>query len=162
MVEVVSFHYLLTLSLYICKSKSNSCNWEGNIVFLDEGIECWKVFCRCQICKRKDPGCQNTFSYRCFAHSCDCWDYRIYKRKHYEDLNTNTVNSLYSGHCRDLELVSSIARVRNSGSLYQSNACNLFLPVLRIIGVSVIAGCPQGESWLYHPPCEQRPLHFST
>ena len=39
-----------------------------------------------------------------------------------------TVNSLYSGHCRDLELVSSLARVRNSGSLFQSNVCILFLP----------------------------------
>jgi len=63
---------------------------------------------------------------------------------------TNTVNSLYCGHCGDLELVSSLARVRNSGSLFQSNVCNLFLPgnlaAVRIIGVSVIAGCPQGES----------------
>ena len=32
-----------------------------------------------------------------------------------------TVNSFYSGHCRDLELVSSLARVCNSGSLFQSN-----------------------------------------
>ena len=40
----------------------------------------------------------------------------------------NTVNSLYSGHCRDLKLVSSLARVRNSGSLFQSNVCNLFFP----------------------------------
>ena len=31
----------------------------------------------------------------------------------------STVNSLYSGHCRDLKLVSSVARVRNSGSLFQ-------------------------------------------
>ena len=30
------------------------------------------------------------------------------------------VTSLYSGHCRDLELVSLLARVRNSGSLCQS------------------------------------------
>ena len=37
----------------------------------------------------------------------------------------STVNSLYSGYCRDLKLVSS---------------------AVRIIGVSVIAGCPQGES----------------
>ena len=28
----------------------------------------------------------------------------------------------------DLELVSSLARVHNSGSLFQSNVCNLFLP----------------------------------
>ena len=35
----------------------------------------------------------------------------------------NTVSSLYSGHCGDLELVSSLARVRKSGSLFQSNVC---------------------------------------
>ena len=40
----------------------------------------------------------------------------------------NTVNSRYSGHCKDLELVSSFARVRNSGSVFQSNVCSLFLP----------------------------------
>ena len=39
----------------------------------------------------------------------------------------NTVNSLYSGHCRDLELVSSLARVCKSGSLFQSNISNIFL-----------------------------------
>ena len=38
----------------------------------------------------------------------------------------NTVNSLYSGHCRDLKLVSSLARVRNSESLFQSILCNFF------------------------------------
>ena len=43
-------------------------------------------------------------------------------------LKWTTVNSLYSGYYRDLELVSSLARVRNSGSLFQSNVCNLFLP----------------------------------
>ena len=31
------------------------------------------------------------------------------------------VNSLNSGSCRDLELVSSLMRVRNSRSLFQSN-----------------------------------------
>ena len=36
-----------------------------------------------------------------------------------------TVNSLYSGHYRDLEVVSSFARVRNSGKSFQSNICNL-------------------------------------
>ena len=35
--------------------------------------------------------------------------------------------ALYSGHCRDLKLVSSLATVRNSGSLLKSNFCNLFL-----------------------------------
>ena len=39
-----------------------------------------------------------------------------------------TVHFLHSGHCMDLELVSSLVRVRNSGSLYQSNVCKLFLP----------------------------------
>ena len=58
-----------------------------------------------------------------------------------------TVNSLYSGHGRDLKLVSSVARVRNSGSLFQSNFCNSFL--LGIYLLSVLSGCPQGKSWLY-------------
>ena len=40
--------------------------------------------------------------------------------------NTSTVNSLYCGHPRDHELVSLIARARNSGKLFQSNACNSF------------------------------------
>ena len=40
----------------------------------------------------------------------------------------NTVNSLYSGQFRVLKLVSSVARVRNSGSLFQSNVCNFFCP----------------------------------
>ena len=41
-----------------------------------------------------------------------------------------TVNSLHSENCRDLELMSSLTRVRNSGSLFQSiNVCNSFLPV---------------------------------
>ena len=40
-----------------------------------------------------------------------------------------TVNSRYSRHCRDLESVSLLVRVRNSGSLFQSNVNNyLFLP----------------------------------
>ena len=38
----------------------------------------------------------------------------------------NTVNSLYGGQCRDLELVSLLARVRNSESLFQSILCNFF------------------------------------
>ena len=38
----------------------------------------------------------------------------------------STVNSLYSGHCRDLELLSSLARVRYGGNLFQSNICNLW------------------------------------
>ena len=46
----------------------------------------------------------------------------------------------YRAHCRDLKLVSSFARVRNSGSLFKSNVYNLFLPgnlaAVRIIGVS--------------------------
>ena len=41
-----------------------------------------------------------------------------------------------------------IARVHNSGNLFQSNACYLFLPGVRIIGVSVVARCPQGEKIL--------------
>ena len=37
-------------------------------------------------------------------------------------------SALYSGYCSDLELVSSLGRVRNIKSLFQSNVCNLFLP----------------------------------
>ena len=44
-----------------------------------------------------------------------------------ENPGTPSVNSLYSEHCRDLELVSSLARILNSRSLFQSNVCKLFL-----------------------------------
>ena len=44
-----------------------------------------------------------------------------------------TVNSLYSGHCRHLELVSSLVRVRNRRSLFQSNFCSLFLPGISLL-----------------------------
>ena len=54
--------------------------------------------------------------------------------------NETTVNSLCSGHRRDLKLVSSVARVRNSGSLFQSNVCNLFLPGIYLL--SVLSRCP--------------------
>ena len=64
--------------------------------------------------------------------SFSCWN---------KKLSHNTVNFLYSGHCRDLELVSSLARlIRNSESLCQTNVCNIFfagdLAAVRIIGVS--------------------------
>ena len=38
----------------------------------------------------------------------------------------STVTSLYSGHRRDFELVSSLARAHSSESLFQSNVCNIF------------------------------------
>ena len=57
-----------------------------------------------------------------------------------EAIKVTKVNSLYSGHCRDLKLVSFVARVRNSGSLFQSNVCNLFLPGIYLL--SVLSGCP--------------------
>ena len=64
----------------------------------------------------------------------------------------NIVNFFYSAHCRNLELVSSLARVCNNGSFFQSNICNVFLAwdlaAVHIVKVSVIAGCLQGESWL--------------
>ena len=53
------------------------------------------------------------------------------------------VNSLYFRRCGDLELVPSLARVRNSGNVFQSNICNLFLAwdvaAVRIIRVRFIA-----------------------
>ena len=47
--------------------------------------------------------------------------------------------------------MSSLARVRNSESLFKSNICNLFFWAAsgHNSGVSVIAGFPQGESSLY-------------
>ena len=53
--------------------------------------------------------------------------------------------------CRYLKLASSLARVRNSGSSFQSHICNLFLAqdLAAIHIVAVIARCLQGESWLY-------------
>ena len=49
--------------------------------------------------------------------------------------------------------MSSLARVRKSGTLFQSNFCNLFfaldLDAVRIIEMSVTTGSPQGESLLY-------------
>ena len=58
---------------------------------------------------------------------------------------------LTCGHPQDHELVSLIARVRNTGNLFQSNVCNLLifvwdLAAFRIIGVSVIVRYLQGES----------------
>ena len=47
----------------------------------------------------------------------------------------NAVNSLYCS-----EVMSSLARVRNSGSLFQSNVCNLFLPGISLL--SVLSRCP--------------------
>ena len=44
------------------------------------------------------------------------------------------------GHPRDRELVSFIARVRNSGNLFQSNVCNLFLLGIELL--FVLSGCP--------------------
>jgi len=47
---------------------------------------------------------------------------------------------------------SVIARVHNSGSLFQSNVYNIFigdLAAVRIKVVSIMARCPQGESRLY-------------
>ena len=61
-----------------------------------------------------------------------------------------TVNFLYYRHPWDPELVYLMATVHNNGNLFQSNVCHLFLPgnlaAVRIIGVSVIARCPQDES----------------
>ena len=64
-----------------------------------------------------------------------------------------TVNSLYCLHPWDRELVFSIARVRNSGTLFPSNICNLFCQgfsqAVCIIGVSVIVRCLPSESGMY-------------
>ena len=60
----------------------------------------------------------------------------------YKDWNPvpSTVDSLYCGQLMDLEFVSSIVRVRNSGILFQSNVCNLFLPGIQLL--PILSGCP--------------------
>ena len=64
------------------------------------------------------------------------------------------INSLNRGHCRDLESVSSLSRVHNSGNKFHSIIYKLFSPGIYIvdvpmIGLAVIAGCPQGENRLW-------------
>ena len=54
-----------------------------------------------------------------------------------ESQHINTVNSFYCGHCGDLESVSSLARVRNIGSLFQSN-----IIFAGIWPLPVLSGCP--------------------
>ena len=62
-----------------------------------------------------------------------------------------TVNFLHSGNCRNLELMSSLTRVRNSGGLFQSiNVCNSFLP-----GLSV---CPYYQGVRYSGVSARREL----
>ena len=53
-------------------------------------------------------------------------------------MHDTIVNSLYCGHCRDLESVSSFKRLL---FVFAGD-----LAAVRFIRVSVIAGYPQGES----------------
>ena len=55
-----------------------------------------------------------------------CYHFEVIRSKKKLFSFSSTVNSLYSGHCRDLELLSSLERVRYSGTLFQSNICNLW------------------------------------
>ena len=59
-----------------------------------------------------------------------------------------TVNSLYSGHCRYLELVSTSARVCYSESFFRQISGNslIFAWDSTAVRVSVFAGCLQGKS----------------
>ena len=76
-------------------------------------------------------------------------------RHMFNPLCPNTVNSLYSGHRRDLKLVSSLARVRNSGNLFQSNVCNLFFP-------GIYSCCPFYWGVRYSEVSARRELTVST
>ena len=68
-------------------------------------------------------------------------DFKVRTKESMVIVTNVKVNSFYIGHYRDLELASSLARVRNSESSFQSNVRNLFLPgflaTVRFIGVSV-------------------------
>ena len=57
---------------------------------------------------------------------------------------------IYCGHCRDLELVSSLPRVHNIESLPQSNVCNLFC-----LGLSC---CPYYRGFRYRGVSARREL----
>jgi len=59
-----------------------------------------------------------------------------------------TVNSRYYGHHRVQHLMSVIERVRNSGSCFQQFLSFRTSALICNNGVSVIATCPQGGSWL--------------
>ena len=87
----------------------------------------------------------NWKTYRSMCHALYCGDLRI------EDVKEGSCETMVSkNNCRDLELVSSLARVHNSGSLFQSHFSYLFLAwdlaAVPIIGVSFLATCPQVES----------------
>ena len=63
--------------------------------------------------------------------------------------------------------MSSLARVPNSGSLFQSNVCNLFLTGIYLLSVlSGVAGCPQGEltvlGMIQKAPNLNKPLSTNT
>ena len=57
---------------------------------------------------------------------CNVTTLRLWGVKRSYFLCSPTVNSLYSGRCRNLGLLFSLARVRYSGNLFQSNICNLW------------------------------------
>ena len=57
-----------------------------------------------------------------------------------------TVNSLYCGHCRAPELWSLLAKVHNISVKHLQFVLAGDLATVRVIGVSVITRCPQGES----------------
>ena len=74
-----------------------------------------------------DPSMQHYMSLLLSLHKTRSLDFpinssqlTIINHHHLKLIWPNTVNSLCSGQCRDLELLSSLARVRNSRSLFQS------------------------------------------
>ena len=54
-----------------------------------------------------------------------CYHFEVIRKEKKLFSFSSTVNSFYSRHCRDLELLSSLARVRYSGNLFQSNICKI-------------------------------------
>ena len=76
-----------------------------------------------------------------WGHSKMAYCMYLIKYKNKKERRGVTVNYRYNGHCRDLGLVSSLGvGVRNSGSLPQSNVCNLLFP--RIQHLSLLSECP--------------------
>ena len=81
-----------------------------------------------------------------------CYHFEVIRKDKKLFSFSSTVNSFYSRHCWDLELLSSLPRVRYSGNLFQSNICKI-LRIARKRG-------PQSASLFPFPPYLHPPIPY--
>ena len=85
-----------------------------------------------------------------------CYHFEVIRSKKKLFSFSSIVNSFYSGHCWDLELLSSLARVRYGRNLFQSNICKIMRGARK--------RGPQSPSLFPFPPYPSipypYPLHF--